>query len=552
MSSTISIKSNTPSLMKALSVTFTDKTKVLSEIIQNSRRANATAIDMVYYADDENEFVSSIAITDNGSGIDDMQDIFTIGGSGWNEATAENENPYGIGSIAMLYACKTLNISSGDNCIDVSCDDIISGKTFSVKQTQWVQDGTRITLENTVFTVKQLNNALEKLAKYSSIPITVNSQLLVSDLALPYLRNDLSYTCLDTPLGTVAFKGHCCNKAIKVILQELCVYSMYRSHTLFFANKHFQARMPDRDKLVEEKEALATISDAIKLVYGEYLTKQKSLYIDDTDALHEWVKQQFVDIVKFAPILLNDIDYLPAGAFDTVDYPCMRTSYIQRETQAVLKNAINDVTYTNVSTDIPIFLAALHAKKAQSLGKTLDKGHWFYEQYNEFDESKATINITNGRVIDSYLYVGYEDVRFGVADGLSITYEKWTQTINNGAFLRPADFAHNNDDDDVFTQHINALTDEYGDCILLDTNEIETILFQFDGFTDENDSHDDLTVQECLDEVLNLASAAFGVSASDFISRVLPNLPTDIVTQLRSNPVTLTVDEHGVLIATAA
>jgi anti-sigma regulatory factor (Ser/Thr protein kinase) len=133
--SSISIKSNTKSLMSALSVTFTDKTKVLSEIIQNSRRANASCIDITYCADTENKVVTEITITDDGIGIENMQDIFTIGGSGWDEQVTSKENPYGIGSIAMLYACQSLVIESVNQTIAVDCSDVIDGKSFSIDNT---------------------------------------------------------------------------------------------------------------------------------------------------------------------------------------------------------------------------------------------------------------------------------------------------------------------------------------------------------------------------------------------------------------------------------
>ena len=93
--STVSIQTNTASLMNALSVTFTDKTKVLTEVIQNSRRASATSVSIEYVVAKDTSNVESITICDDGSGIQNMQDIFTVGGSNWNDKINQEEIPMG-------------------------------------------------------------------------------------------------------------------------------------------------------------------------------------------------------------------------------------------------------------------------------------------------------------------------------------------------------------------------------------------------------------------------------------------------------------------------
>lgn len=550
--SSISIKSNTQSLMSALSVTFTDKTKVLSEIIQNSRRANASRIDITYFADDENKSVNAINIIDDGIGISNMQDIFTIGGSGWDEQVTTEENPYGIGSIAMLYACQSLSIDSIGKTIEVNCSDVITGEAFSINESQYDKDGTSIWLNKTVFTLDQLNNALRDIARYSSIPIYVNGELLASECALNTLETNPDFTCLATSLGTVAFR-RVSNDRMHVILQELCVSKPYSADDVyFFANNSFKARMPDRDRLVDEAEALEKIKSVVADAFGDYLQAEKQRRVNDTEALHHWVKDKFTPIVKFARHILNDIDYLPGCAFDSIDYPCLRDAHnAYNQAVDVYKDNVKEQVFTRIGTDIPIFLAALYEKDAQYLKQSLDNGHWFYQQVSSFDEDKAVINVENGRIIDKWVYVGYSDARFGVADGLSVTYENWTQPIKNGAFLRNQEFTDFADEESETFSQIQALCDEYGDCILLNTHEIETVLLQFDSFTND-DNPDDLGLQTALDEVLNLASAAFGVSASDFICRVLPSLPPAIIEQLKASPITLTISESGEVVANAA
>ena len=73
------------------------------ELVQNSRRAGATRIDVGTQALPEAEASGGIrvTVTDDGNGIADPAVLLSFGESGWDEDTARREDPAGIGAYAL-------------------------------------------------------------------------------------------------------------------------------------------------------------------------------------------------------------------------------------------------------------------------------------------------------------------------------------------------------------------------------------------------------------------------------------------------------------------
>ena len=76
----------------SLSQTFT-------ELLQNSRRSNATRFDVTTLASPDHPSV--ITVSDDGHGIADPAILLSFGESGWNASTAKNEDPAGMGVYAL-------------------------------------------------------------------------------------------------------------------------------------------------------------------------------------------------------------------------------------------------------------------------------------------------------------------------------------------------------------------------------------------------------------------------------------------------------------------
>lgn len=70
----------------------------LIELLQNSRRAGATRVDIDSF---DLSGRPVMVIRDNGSGIDDPAKLVTLGDSGWNGEIAEREDPAGMGVFSL-------------------------------------------------------------------------------------------------------------------------------------------------------------------------------------------------------------------------------------------------------------------------------------------------------------------------------------------------------------------------------------------------------------------------------------------------------------------
>jgi hypothetical protein len=74
---------------------------IFSELLQNSRRAGATAVNIQLTPTDGETIVR---FEDDGSGIANPADLLRFGGSGWNDVVEERERPAGMGFYSLAAA----------------------------------------------------------------------------------------------------------------------------------------------------------------------------------------------------------------------------------------------------------------------------------------------------------------------------------------------------------------------------------------------------------------------------------------------------------------
>lgn len=80
------------------------------EVLQNARRAGATEVRI------ENKD-SLVYVQDNGSGIDDFQELLDLGSSGWDEKLEAGEDPAGVGLFCL--APREVRITSGNRFVTI-------------------------------------------------------------------------------------------------------------------------------------------------------------------------------------------------------------------------------------------------------------------------------------------------------------------------------------------------------------------------------------------------------------------------------------------------
>lgn len=95
--------------LRMLRTQFTTSTTFLSELLQNARRAYATAVRISWDPDG-----SILTITDNGKGIRQFLSLFIAYESGWDADTKARERPNGVGIYASLDVSEWMEIHSLD------------------------------------------------------------------------------------------------------------------------------------------------------------------------------------------------------------------------------------------------------------------------------------------------------------------------------------------------------------------------------------------------------------------------------------------------------
>jgi len=88
----VQVRINEEGTLRNQRYAFTDKFTLISELMQNARRAGAGRIEIDY-----DEKSKMLCVIDDGCGIADFQKLLTFNESGWDPATWVEERPFGIG-----------------------------------------------------------------------------------------------------------------------------------------------------------------------------------------------------------------------------------------------------------------------------------------------------------------------------------------------------------------------------------------------------------------------------------------------------------------------
>jgi hypothetical protein len=132
------------------------------EILQNSRRAGATHVNII----NKDGFIT---VCDNGSGIDDFSKLLNLGDSDWDDSMEESEDPAGVGVFCL--SPREVTIFSGNRKV------CITESAWTGQPVEVVQNGNSI--KGTILMFKDEPwkfDTVEKLAVFSGLTVTVDGQ----------------------------------------------------------------------------------------------------------------------------------------------------------------------------------------------------------------------------------------------------------------------------------------------------------------------------------------------------------------------------------------
>lgn len=428
----IKVRTN-ESIIGKLKNAFTSPSCVLTEAMQNARRAGASKVEFSYLHED------AIKIVDDGAGISDLADFLTLAGSGWSEDVVQREGAFGIGSFSMLYYCDWLRVESNGQCFQGYTQDILNGMEIPVI-TSSVTSGTKIELYG--YEISDENNAsrieraLIHLAQGFSIPVFYDG----NELERPYSLDECEQKFITTDIGKIVvsdldsdldalkrrFSVGYGTKSSRLFFQGLPVSSSsdnfrFDSNIVHLDESQFSVRMPDRDVLIDHDSQSQKVKDAIRNLWLEKLTELKgklepAVFVDNfAHTLRDWGMSE----------MLNDMDVVPSGVLYQVtqtpemgdEFTCNFTTRLNATTRQELESSNPKILFIEDDYGDDGYQVHQYAFHTGALCvddatlQVLHSGHWLRKML--IDITNADINVLvekPGREgqFTGHVYFGYQ------------------------------------------------------------------------------------------------------------------------------------------------
>lgn len=326
---------------------FSNRYTLVSELLQNARRAGATLIEIQHDA-----AAQLLRVRDDGHGLTDFQKLLSLHESGWDAATCAEEQPFGVGFSKCLYAASRCIVASGHQKVDIDTEAALAKAMIDVEDCPEAVRGTLIELHGV--DLPELAQQVETLCLGFPVPVWFNGQALSRRFAVENLAT------MPSPMGQVHLAGtrngqH--TRDTMVFLQGFCVLkptwcSFDKLNVVHLDSRQFMARLPDRDKLIDEDQQRKRIDAELTACWRQTLELAK----------RQLSPTQFVDTYYAAMRawghldLLNDIDVLPVDLFEqVVGYPIQDDSgereYVQPVAAAPSRDEIESGSVTLVVLD---------------------------------------------------------------------------------------------------------------------------------------------------------------------------------------------------------
>lgn len=393
---------NPENLVKSLKLSFTNQATFLGELMQNSRRANATQVVFEFIAE-----TKILQVTDDGCGIDSVETLLTVAESGWDAETIAQEHPFGIGFLSALFACRHITVVSKGGRFSAYTADILAFKPITVAPvTDW--DGiTTITMIGVELELEKIGDMLDRLAMGFPIPVKFNNEMIDRKYAI-----DSGLDFINTEVGAVHLAGindpNITITDFEVYLQGLPIYRSSRfrslnSHVIHLDSSRFYARLPDRNQLIDENDVVTLINVVLKQELEKHFTLLKSIvsaeeFVRFYGTLKQW---NLLSLLNDVPVVPNEVIYIfndyPVCDTDThgdfMSNPGKALSKLEIEAREV----VSCIDHFNYDMKDDGSAAYMFAWKRESLvyDGGLDGDHWIHSMIRNLNDEELMIELIN-------------------------------------------------------------------------------------------------------------------------------------------------------------
>ncbi len=162
-------------LAKADRLFLNSDDSIFVELLQNARRAGANTIHVSIDDIPGKNDQARVVVSDNGKGIEDLQNLLTLGSSGWTSDTQEREDPAGMGFFSL---CRSeVTVESGHQRVMISPAVFLGQAGAQIEFADEFVQGTRIAFTRNS-TSKQLLAALQRVAEFCPLEVCIGETVL--------------------------------------------------------------------------------------------------------------------------------------------------------------------------------------------------------------------------------------------------------------------------------------------------------------------------------------------------------------------------------------
>lgn len=397
---------------------FTDRFTLVTELLQNSRRAGATQIWVTHDAQSK-----VLTVEDDGGGIADFQKLLAINESGWDEAVQQQEHAFGVGFSNVLYAADRCTVQSRGLSMVFSTDAALNQELIDVVDDSTVHPyRTRVVLEGV--DLPGLETQLPELVRGFALPVTFNGAPVPRPHSEGCEAGEAGLPFTVTSVGRIHLHGRDSGEPASgtyVYLQGFCVHkpswnAHASAHVVHLDTQKFVARLPDRRVLIDEDEQLRLVHAAQRELWLGVLCKAKSglspeLFCDRYwDVARAWGCRSVFDDVAALPkqVCAQITSYpiqIPSDAQDCLDG--LATPLTRREVEAGEVHLV-DLSHPD-ETNMAHWMAVRHKGYVIVQTQWLSDGHWVQPYVRRLDSEDAVVEaldagttaVFEGRWIDA-------------------------------------------------------------------------------------------------------------------------------------------------------
>lgn len=410
---------NQRSLFSTMKHMFGSSYTVLSELMQNARRAGASYVAFGFSPDKR-----TLTITDNGGGISDFAKLLALCESGWDEQTLLSDKPFGMGFFSVFFACEKVTIRSHGKILSATLKDIESQRALPVQEdAEPISTGTFIELHGLSDKLMEtchwhgreeghkkyvLFEEIRQFAMGFPIQVFFCGVEFPRPHALQFLKHEV------TPMGCIheahihsdvkdkplLINSHGRNN-YALYLQGLPIQGRNNGQELTVIHldtQKFIPTMPDRRQLFDADEALKELEQTHRRILQTFLVKRKAEMEVKDFVAHYWGQCIALDSAH----LLNDIPLLPATVINVVaalDYgECFslyrpQDDYITRE--QIKSGQIK--FWRDVPTGVDdenggVILKIMQREEIRRVStRHLDAGHWIFQCTPSCDDMQVEV-----------------------------------------------------------------------------------------------------------------------------------------------------------------